>query len=225
MPVDWNSPGICMWKEVAVKQQQGYFHFFGNQMWREYKPSDYIKLKRNIGFAVFHLPQKEPDENLNDGTGYTDKELKHINEIFDIIKKSMKKHKDQENIWVSFLFVVGKAGDNYMRFPVIRIPEHDVFVEQNNNIFIDYCGRVYKDWQDYLKNNTLPECALCYPKSGVYSAKDGVVEVEFGISPAGEAGRKVLRGFDIGGTVLGVGASGVGIASLSVPVAWPVAAG
>jgi len=225
MPVDWNSHGICMWKEVAVKEQQGYFHLFGNHMWREYKPSDYINLKRNIGFAVFHLPEKEPDENFNDGTGYTDKQLKHINKIFDIIKKSKKKHKDKENIWVSFLFVVGKAGDDYMRFPVIRIPEHDVFVQQNNNMFIDFCGRVYKSWQDYVKNNTLPKCVLCFPKSGVYSARNGVVEVEFGISPAEKAGRKVLKGFDIGGTVLGVGASGVGIASLCCPVAFPVVAG
>ena len=225
MPVDWNSPGICMWKEVAVKEQQGYLHLFGNHMWREYKPADYINLKRNIGFAMFHLPEKEPDENLNDGTGYTDKQLIHINKIFGTIKKSKKKHKNQENIWVSFLFVLGKAGDDFMRFPVIRIPEHDVFVEQNHNIFIDLSGRVYKGWRDYLKNNTLPKCILCYPKSGVYSARNGVVEVEFGISPAGKAGRKVLTGFDIGGTALGVGASGVGIASLFVPVAWPVAAG
>jgi hypothetical protein len=225
MPVDWNSQGICMWKEVAVKEQQGYFHLFGNQMWREYKPSDYINLKRNIGFAVFNLPEKEPDENLNDGTGYTDKQLKHINKIFGIIKKSKKKHKDQENIWVSFLFVVGKAGDDYMRFPLIRIPEYDVFVQQNDNMFIDFCGRVYRSWKDYLKNNTLPKCVLCYPKSGVYSARNGVVEVEFGISPAEKAGRKVLKGFDIGGTVLGVGAAGVGIAAVCVPVAFPVVAG
>jgi hypothetical protein len=214
-----------MWKEVAVEEQQGYFHLFGNYMWREYQPSDRIKLKRNIGFAVFRLPEKEPDEKLNDGTGYTDKQLKHINKIFDIIKKSKKKHKDQENICVSFLFVVGKAGDDYMTFPIIRVPEHDISVPQNNNIFIDFCGRVYKGWKDYLKNNTLPKCVLCYPKSGVYSAGNGVVEVEFGISPAGKAGRKVLKGLDIGGIALGVGASGVGIAALCVPVAFPVVAG
>jgi hypothetical protein len=84
---------------------------------------------------------------------------------------------------------------------------------------------VYKDWQDYLKNNTLPKCILCYPKSGVYSARNGVVEVEFGISPAGKLGREVLTGFDIGGTIFCLGASGVGIAALFVPVAWPVLAG
>jgi len=214
-----------MWKDVALKEQQGYFHLFGNDMWREYKPTEYINLKRNIGFAVFRLPEKEPDEDLNDGTGYTDKQLKHINKIFGKIKKSKKKHTNQENIWVSFLFVLGKAGDDYVRFPVIRIPERDVFVQQNNNIFIDFCGRMYKGWQDYLKNNTLPKCILCYPKNGVYSERNGVVELEFGISPAGKLGREVLTGFDIGGTVVGLSASGVGIAALCVPVAWPVLAG
>jgi hypothetical protein len=225
MRVDWNSDGMRMWKEEAVKEQKGYFDLFGGCMWREFGPSDYNNLKRNIGFALFGLPEKEPDENLNDGTGYTDKQVKHINKIFGIIKKCMKKHADQEIIWVSFLLVSGKARDDYMRFPVIRIHEHDITVQENNDIFIDFCGRVYKDWHDYLKNNTLPRCVLCYPKSGVYSVVDGVIEVEFGISPAGKAGRKVLQGFDIGGTVLGVGASGVGIAALCVPVAWPVIAG
>jgi hypothetical protein len=207
-----------MWKEVAVEEQQGYFHLFGNDMWREYQPSDYINLKRNIGFAVFRLPEKEPDEKLNDGTGYTDKQLKHINKIFDVIKKSKKKHKDQENIWVSFLFVVGKAGDDYMRFPVIRVPEHDIFVPQNNNIFIDFCGRVYNCWSDYLKNNTLPKCVLCYPKSGVYSVGNGVVEVEFGISAAGSKSSKILKDLGIKGTLINLGAALLQIASGFVPV-------
>jgi hypothetical protein len=71
--------------------RQGYFHLFGKDMWREYKPSDDTKLKRNIGFAMFGLPKNEGDENLNDGTGCTNQQLKHINKIFDIIKKSKKK--------------------------------------------------------------------------------------------------------------------------------------
>jgi hypothetical protein len=55
---------------------------------------------------------------------------------------------------VFFFFVVGKAEDNYMRFPVICSPEHNVTVQQN--IFIHSSGQVYKDRQDYLNSNTLP---------------------------------------------------------------------
>jgi hypothetical protein len=115
--------------------------------------------------------------------------------------------------------------DGKGRIPVIRIPEHDVTVQQNNNIFIDSSGRVYKDWQDYLNNNKLPDCVICYPKCGINSARNGVVEVEFGISPAGKAGSKIRKVLDIEGTVLNVGASVVEIATFFVPVPLPVVKG
>jgi hypothetical protein len=218
MPVDWNCHGIVKWKEEAVKMQQGYYQLFGKHMWREYKPPDYSKLKRNIGFAMFGVPKNVGNENVNGGTGYTDEQFNHINEIFDIIKKSKKKHKDQENICVSFLFVVGKVEDNYVRFPVIHIPEHDVSVQQNNNIFIDLSSRVYKDWQDYLNNNTLPNCIICYPKSGIYSARNGVVELEFGISPAGNVGSRFRKALDLIQPVVNMGASMMKTASTFSPV-------
>jgi len=54
---------------------------------------------------------------------------------------------------------------------------------------------------------------------------NGDVEVEFGISPAGRTGAKVLQGLDIGGTVLSVGAAGTLIAGLFLPVALAFVAG
>jgi hypothetical protein len=217
MLTDWKAYEMQMWKEKAVKEQQCYCDLLGTPMWREFKPPDYNNLKRNIGFALFGPPEKEPDENLKDDTGYTNKKLKCINLIFDIIKRCMEKYTDQQTIRASFLFVLMKTGDGYSRVPVIRIPEHDETVQQNN-IFIDSSGRVYKDWQNYLKNNKLPECVLCYPKNGVYSVVSGVVEVDFGISPAGKRG-KFLRALGIGLAAAGLGAA------LFVPGPWQLFAG
>ena len=225
MPVDWNSKELLKWKEEAAKEQQDYFDLLGTPMWREFKPPNYVKLKREIGFALFNVPEEEPCANLNDGTGYTHKKLKHINKIFDIIQKCMENHTNPKNILVSFLFVYGKIRDDCITYPVIRIPQFDIIFKQNINLFVDSCGRVYKDWKDYLESNTLPEGVLCYPRNGVYSAVNGAVEVEFGISPAGWTGTKVLQGLDIGGTVLSVGAGGALIAGLFLPVALPVVAG
>ena len=219
MAVDWNADGMLMWREEAVKWQQECYDLLGTPMWREFEPSQYGDLKREIGFALFGVPEEEPCANLNDGTGYTDEKLKEINRIFDIIKKCMKHHKNPENICVSFLFVSGKTKDDCITVPVIRIPQFDI------NLFIDSCGRVYKGWQDYLENNTITECVLCYPRNGVYTAVNGAVEVEFGISPAGRTGAKFLQGLDVGGTVLSVGAAGTLIAGLVMPVALPVVAG
>jgi len=223
MAVDWKADGMLVWRQEAVKQDL--FDMLGTPMWREFEPPHYENLKRKIGFALFGVPEEDPCANLNDSTGYTDKKLKEINKIFDIIQKCMKHHKNPKNICVSFLFMLGKTRDDCITVPVIRIPQFDIIFKQNINLFIDSCGRVYKNWQDYLENNTIPECVLCYPRNGVYSAVNGDVEVEFGISPAGRTGAKVLQGLDIGGTVLSVGAAGTLIAGLFLPVALPFVAG
>jgi len=126
MAVDWNADGMLMWKEEAIKEQQECFDLLGTPMWREIQPSQYGDLKREIGFALFGVPEEEPCANVNDGTGYTDKKLKHINKIFDIIKKCMEHHRNPKNICVSFLFMFGKTGDDCITVPVIRIPQFDI---------------------------------------------------------------------------------------------------
>lgn len=37
-----------------------------------------------------------------------------------------------------------------------------------NFCFVDQTARVYSDWNDYLKNNTLPRTKMCYPENGAY---------------------------------------------------------
>jgi hypothetical protein len=226
MAVDWSADGMLEWKEEVVKQQQDYCDMLRKPMWRAFELSQYVELKRELGFALFDVPQEVPSTDLNDGTGYADKNLKHINKIFDIIKKCMKHHRNPKNIIVSFLFVYGKTSDRSIKAPVIRVPQFDIDFKQNIHLFIDFSGRVYEKWQDYLDHNLLPECVLCYPKDGVYSAAvNEAVEVEFGISPAGQTAAKVLKGFDIGGTVLGLGATGTIVAAVFLPFALPIMAG
>jgi len=225
MAVDWSADEMRKWREEAVKEQQECFDLLGTPMWREFLPSHYGDLKRQIGFALFGVPEEEPCANLNDNTGYTDKKLKEINKIFYLIKKCMQNHKNPKNICVSFLFVFGKTRDACITVPVIRVPQFDIVFRQNIDLFIDSCGRVYEGWQDYLDNNTVLACVLCYPRNGMYSAVNGAVDVEFGISPAGQTGAKVLQGLDIGGTVLSLSAAGALLAGLFVPVALPVVAG
>ena len=222
MAVDWKDDGMRKWREEAVKEQQDSFDTIGTPMWREFEPSDYGHLKRQIGFALFGVPEEKPCAKLNDGTGYRDEKLKEINKIFDIIKKCTKYNENPNKICVSFLLVFGKTKDSHITVPVIRILQFDKVFEQNINVFIDPYGRVYKDWKDYLDNNIVPDCVLCYPTNGVYSAVNGSVEVEFGISPAGRRGAKVLEVLDNAGTVLSGGAT---LARLVLPVTMPVVAG
>jgi hypothetical protein len=219
MSVYWNCDSMLKWMDLTQKKQQQYYDSPHIVKWRDCKLSDIFNLMKIILFALFGVSEEEPVEN------FSDKELKNKNKIIGSIEKFMKKHKDEENICVSVLFVLVKAADGYVKFPVIRLLKRDINIQQNINIFIDFCGRVYKNWEDYLKNNTLPNCILCYPKNGVYSAVNGVVEVEYAISPAGKRRRKFLRGLDIGCTVLSVCATLVEIAARCVPVTLRVVAG
>jgi hypothetical protein len=219
MPVDWNSDEMLRWMDSAEEEQQKYCDSSHVVNWRECKLSDISKLKKIIGSALFDDSGKEQFEN------FTDRQLKLIPKIIGSNEKSMKKRKDEKNICISVLFVLVKAGNVCRKFPVIKLLKSDINIQQDNNIFIDFSGRVYKNWEDYLKNNTLQNCILCYPKNGVYSVVNGVVEVEYGISPAGKKGRKFLRRLDFGGKALGLGASLVLLAPFFFPVALPVIAG
>ena len=213
MPVDWNSDDMLQWKDLTKEKQQEYCDSPHIVNWRECNLSDISNLKEIFGFPLSCAPEEETVENFT-----------NISKIFASIETSMKK-RAVENILVSVLFVLVKAEDGYVKLPVIKLLEHNANTQQDNNIYIDFCGRVYKNWEDYLKNNTLPKRPICYPKNGVYSAVNGDVEVEYGISQAGKRVRKVLRRLDIGGTVLGAGAAVVGIAAFCFPVALPVVAG
>lgn len=224
MPVNWNSHEILQWTKAATEEQQAYYELLGKEKWTRYIPSDYTNLKRKIGFALFGPPEEKPDMIVNGNTGYAHKKLQHIDEVFDVIMECKKKHKKQEDLLLSFLFISGKVDDGSISIPVIRMCEYDSFAKESN-IFIDSCPRVYKRWKDYLKCNRLPELVLCYPKNGVYSAENGLVQVHFGISPAGQTEAKIFEGLDIGGTVLGLGATGVGIATLFTPVGLPLVIG
>lgn len=218
MPLDWKSERTLKWKDLAKEMQQEYCDFPHIVNGRDCKPSDTSNLNKIIGSALFDDSEKEPVAN------FTDKQRKYISKVIGSIKKSVKKH-ENENILVYVLFVLVMAGDVCLKLPVIKLLQPDTNIQQVNNIFIDFCGRVYKNWKDYLKNNTLHKCILCYPKNGVYSVVNGVVEVEYGISPAGKRGRKILRCLDFGGTALGVAAALFGIAAFCFPVALPFVAG
>jgi hypothetical protein len=222
MAEDGKADEMLQWVELAEKEQQECFHFFGSPMWREFEPSQYVLLRKQIGYLFFGVPEEVPCANSSDSTGYRDEKLKGINNIFDIIKKCTINNPNPNIISVAFLFVFRKTGNDFITIPVIRILQFDMTFRQNINLFIDKYGRVYKNWQDYLDNNKIPDCVLCYPRNGVYSAVNGAVEVEFGISPAGRTGAKLLKGLDIGGTVLSVGATA---AKVFLPVSVPVVVG
>uniref|UniRef100_A0A1B6CQT8 DUF4781 domain-containing protein n=1 Tax=Clastoptera arizonana TaxID=38151 RepID=A0A1B6CQT8_9HEMI len=46
-------------------------------------------------------------------------------------------------------------------------------------VFIDKNCRVYHNWNDFLKNNKLPKCIMCWPQNGIYETFNDTVKLDF----------------------------------------------
>lgn len=97
--------------------------------------------------------------------------------------------------------------------------------------YIDINGRVYKDWADYITSNNLPQCTMVVPKDGYYQpdisqpiTEDySSVWLDIIDSPACAWTSRLCDGIDFVNGVVGMGALGLGIASMFTPLAPVVA--
>jgi hypothetical protein len=187
MSTDGLPSDVFDWMVKAVQYQQNYFDVVCGHKWTEYKQSDYSILRRHIGFAIFGAPKENPN-GTNGFTGYEERQLSYINDVFDAI---IKQNNRKQVVCISFLYVCIKTEDLDATAPVISV--HNYGSPSTNTIFIDPYAQAYENWQHYLQENRIPESVLCYPKNGVYSAVNGNVDVEFETLPAGKKSGKVLR--------------------------------
>jgi hypothetical protein len=74
---------------------------------------------------------------------------------------------------------------------------------QGPDRFVDSSCRVYKDWDDFLGNNQLPEGTYCYPRRGVYDGDENdKVILEFGQTPASNLTNKLFSVLDTASTAV-----------------------
>lgn len=85
-------------------------------------------------------------------------------------------------------------------------------------LFVDFiAGRTYKNWDDYMENNTLPEGNIFYPKSGVYDETNSLIPFT---TPASRKGKQILKNVDLSMRL----ANAVGGASLMYGLLNPMTA-
>jgi hypothetical protein len=75
--------------------------------------------------------------------------------------------------------------------------------QQGPDKFVDSSCRVYKDWNDFLENNQLPNCTYCYPRGGVYDgdANDKAL-LEFDKTPASKPINRLCSMLDTASTAV-----------------------
>lgn len=96
------------------------------------------------------------------------------------------------------------------------------------NWYVDTEARVYKDWNDFLKNNNMPTCIMIAPKDGMYQADLKEIWSEIS-SPvwvemhSNNASKKITNAIDVASTLVNFGCIGIGVAAIFNPITAPVA--
>lgn len=221
--LNWNSPEVESWKAEAIKMQQNIYEMLGGDRMEPglYSSQNRTDLERKVAYAMYGPPPQLPNRELNAGTGYKKKQLKIVRKTCNVILKQTR----YTEVFVSFLFVCIKIPGGKLVTPLFRvvaesIRKNDIDESEETAFYVDGSRRVYKGWMDYMKNNKLPKCFMCYPHNGIYTATDSKVDVEFGESPACNLSGKVLDAVDITLTLV---VTALGVTALVVPVSAPVA--
>ncbi|XP_054264632.1 uncharacterized protein LOC128987678 [Macrosteles quadrilineatus] len=209
---------LKLWKRRARSYQQSCCNSLGDRVY-DHVTSE--QLENKIGYALYNFPSEVDKETKT--SKYTKGQTYHIKLICDKIK-SLQSPEDGL-YYISCLYVVlrlrNKKNDEGIQI-LFRVPTFDEGKPKlDSHIFVDPKPRVYESWEGFLKKNKLPKCDVCYPMDGVYSVRDGIVNIQFGQSPACDTSTAVFTGLDVSSTLLLVGATGVTLASLAIPIATP----
>lgn len=200
------------WMDEAKQIQQRFYETLGDRTFDLFEADQRWALETKIGFAVFGEPTEDSKVSKN---GYSKKKNDEIKRICDLIYELQNGY---PKVIIAFLFVIGEVEKMLFCLPVFKI------LSPNGNIyFLDQIGRVYCTWRDFKDNNKLPGALICFPKNGIYKAdKNGLVLITFETAPSSRLGSKALSVLDAASTVVTVGATLVGIASMFVPVIAPI---
>ncbi|CAK1547214.1 unnamed protein product [Leptosia nina] len=243
---------------TPVQIQQEYFENLSDCDWVAYNlncKSDRSYLMQNVAFALFGSPTIEGDLNAKEVLeGYTSRQKEQAQEVYKKICEQKKYSQDDETIMISILLVVcarpkplkllqfrpsnywmdlHKKTDILMwSIPVFKVRKCISFSDEKPcSVFIDDNARVYKDWNSYLTNNTLPKCVIVAPCNGIYDGvlveEDKSIAVKLTVTPSPALGlsSQVLSSVDTASTVVSFGAAGVLGVALFTPVAPVLLAG
>lgn len=83
---------------------------------------------------------------------------------------------------LEFSFVIVVTNQDGYREEVCKVPIFIVRLD-NRSIFIDINSKMFKSWEIFLQENSLPACKFCFPVGGRYNV-GGKLSIDFASSPA-----------------------------------------
>ncbi|XP_031848100.2 uncharacterized protein LOC116433771 [Nomia melanderi] len=225
---------------IAVKHQQNFYELLPD--WFLYNDNDYDFIRQQIGLALLGPNIDENRENniIHDNEMLTrvtcdNKSCKIINAIH---KQVLNYGKQTNNNGTSFIYLgviynisfchnASKNGTVATPNEIYALPIFKIKRDIDTIWYIDIAARVYKSWEDYLNNNTLPKCLMVVPKNGKYQCNfhskvtkySSTVWLETLKSPACKSSKTALKAVDATVNVLGIASTvGIGAAALLTPV-------
>lgn len=125
--------------------------------------------------------------------------------------------------------MLAMQSSNFSCHPVIRTRKCMSSEGENSEgccmIFIDEHGRVYGNWEKFVRNNALPKGTMIAPKQGVYTfgnCGEDDVQLMVQSTPSSWIKQKILNAGDSIATVGGMVATVPVAATLALPVAAPI---
>lgn len=213
-----------------------YKYFNGRPEWTTVHLED-LKLFMAYTFYGFPFNEVTAEEN-NDGVQHEinsmndnifdyykeDEKQKIIDMIKIINEKVIKKNVDRIHVGSTIIHSICKMKCNVCQdFPTKDIHQWfllRVKLDSQKVAYIDLLhGRTYKNWNDYIENNTLPKGYMFYPQSGFYEESAYLIQ---NLTPPSRKSEKILSSFDLVGKVATF-ASGILLGSSFIfPIMAPV---
>lgn len=160
---------------TARRTQQGYYQKLADAPWQKIMAGDWRNLKIWVGSICFGDPDEEPGED-NEHTGYFESKLQFIKRTCNLLTAPF--NFETKGVKLTIIMVLARIGTRTRGIPIFKSTVGDP--RSQTCIFVDPSLRSYKNWEDWLKHNKLPECTYCAPRDGNYAANaDGHVELRF----------------------------------------------
>lgn len=182
-----------------------------------------------MAYTYFGYPFDEDDEidETNDDlfSYYSNETKKIISDMCDTIKNKIIKQNISHievGITITHSFCLNKCPVCHC-FPAQDIHQwYLVRIKLNNSevCYIDlHQSRTYKNWNDYIQNNSLPKGIMFYPQSGFYEESHYLSK---NVTPASRTSKKILNSLDLVGKAATFSSSILLASGLVFPVMAPV---
>jgi hypothetical protein len=224
----WDEEGVKTWKKNAVETIKAYYLSFRGSQFDEYMiDGDEKLLLAKICFAIYGPPTVKDAKEIWDG--YEKPQKENADEILKLI---LQVHKEQngskKQLLVGIIVVACKEEEKEYVLPMFSVFNgYDPSNPHGARHYIDTQRRIYKSWDDWKSNNTMPMLKYAFPRRGFFTASKNCEylfdaekepDIEFGTSPACDVSSRIFGTADIVTGVTSFACGAVALASMFTPI-------